>query len=241
MVEADNDNPPGSLMKVNLTGIRACVFDAYGTLFDVNSAAEQFQDVLREKWQRLAEVWRAKQLQYTWLRSLTGRHVDFWQITSEALDFALETLKLPNGQLRDQLMGLYLRLGAYAEVKNTLTRLKAGGLKCAILSNGSPTMLSACIENAGIADLLDAVLSVEELKVYKPHPTVYQLAVDRLSLEASAICYVSSNGWDAYSAKAFGFYVIWCNRSSQVSERIPGTPDAEIRILSDLLEIIDAA
>jgi 2-haloacid dehalogenase len=117
-----------------------------------------------------------------------------------------------------------------------LTRLKAGGLKCAILSNGSPTMLSACIENAGIAYLLDAVLSVEEVKVYKPHPNVYQLAVDRLSLKASEICYISSNGWDAYSAKAFGFYVIWCNRSSQVSERIPGTPDAEIRILSDLLQ-----
>jgi 2-haloacid dehalogenase len=228
-------------MNVNLTGIRACVFDAYGTLFDVNSAAERTQDALHEKWQQLAEVWRAKQLQYTWLRSLTGRHVDFWQLTSEALDFALDTLKLPNGQLHHHLMGLYLRLGTYPEVKKTLTRLKAGGLKCAILSNGSPTMLSACIENAGLADLIDAVLSVEEVQVYKPHRTVYQLAVDRLSLNASAICYVSSNGWDAYSAKAFGFYVIWCNRSSQVSERIPGTPDAEIRILSDLLEIIDAA
>jgi 2-haloacid dehalogenase len=240
-VEAGNYNPSRSLMKVNLTGIRACVFDAYGTLFDVNSAAERTQDALREKWQQLAEVWRAKQLQYTWLRSLTGRHVDFWQLTSEALDFALDTLKLPNGPLHDHLMGLYLRLEAYPEIKKTLTRLKAGGLKCAILSNGSPTMLSACIENAGIADLLDAVLSVEEVQVYKPHPTVYQLAVDRLSLKASAICYVSSNGWDAYSAKAFGFYVIWCNRSSQIPERIPGTPDAEIRILSDLLEIIDAA
>jgi 2-haloacid dehalogenase len=227
-------------MNVNLTGIRACVFDAYGTLFDVNSAAEQTQDALGDKWQQLAEVWRAKQLQYSWLGSLTGRHVDFWQLTSEALDFALETLKLPNDQLRDQLMGYYLRLGAYPEVKNTLTRLKASGLKCAILSNGSPTMLSACIENAGIADLLDAVLSVEEVKIYKPHPAVYQLAMDRLSLEARAICYVSSNGWDAHSAKAFGFHVIWCNRTSQVSERIPRTPDAEIRILSDLLEIIEA-
>jgi 2-haloacid dehalogenase len=241
IVEAGNYNPSNSLVNVNLTGIRACVFDAYGTLFDVNRAAERTQDALREKWQQLAEVWRAKQLQYTWLRSLTGRHVDFWQLTGEALDFALDTLKLPNGQLRDHLMGLYLRLGAYPEVKKTLTRLKAAGLKCAILSNGSPTMLSACIENAGIADLLDAVLSVEEVKVYKPHPRAYQLAVDRLSLKARAICYVSSNGWDAYSAKAFGFHVIWCNRSNQVSERIPGTPDAEIRILSDLLEIIRKA
>jgi 2-haloacid dehalogenase len=223
-------------MSIDLTGIRACLFDAYGTLFDVNSAAERAQDALLEKWPQLAEVWRAKQLQYTWLRSLTGRHVDFWQLTSDALDFALDTLKLPNGHLHDDLMALYLRLGAYPEVKKTLTRLKAAGLQCAILSNGSPRMLSACIENAGIADLLDAVLSVEELKVYKPHPTVYQLAVNRLRLKASAICYVSSNGWDAYSAKAFGFYAIWCNRFSQVAERIPETPDAQIRILSDLLD-----
>jgi 2-haloacid dehalogenase len=235
------NNQQNAMMNVNLTGIRACVFDAYGTLFDVNSAAERTQDALRDKWQQLAEVWRTKQLQYTWLRSLTGRHVDFWQITGEALDFALDTLKLPNGQLRDHLMGLYLRLGAYPEVKNTLMRLNADGLKCAILSNGSPTMLSASVENAGIEDLLDAVLSVEEVKVYKPHSTVYQLVVDRLSLKASAICYVSSNGWDAYSAKAFGFQVIWCNRSSQVPERIPGTPDTEIRTLSDLPEIIGVA
>jgi 2-haloacid dehalogenase len=235
------NNQQHAMMNVNLTGIRACVFDAYGTLFDVNSAAQRTQDALRDKWQQFAEVWRAKQLQYTWLRSLTGKHVDFWQLTGEALDFALDTLKLPNGQLRDHLMGLYLRLGAYPEVEKTLTRLKAGGIKCAILSNGSPTMLSASVENAGIADLLDAVLSVEELKVYKPYRTVYQLAVDRLSLKASAICYVSSNGWDAYSAKAFGFHVIWCNRSSQVPERIPETPDAEIRTLSDLLEIVGVA
>ena len=236
-----NNNPSRSLMNANFTGIRACVFDAYGTLFDVNSAAERTQDALGEKWQQLAVLWRAKQLQYTWLRSLTGRHIDFWQLTSDALDFALDTLKLSNRQLHDHLMGLYLRLGAYTEVNKTLTRLKASGLKCAILSNGSPPMLSACVENAGIADLLDAVLSVEEAKVYKPHPTVYQLVVDRLSLKASAICYVSSNGWDAYSAKSFGFRVIWCNRFGQVSERIPETPDGEIRILSDLLEIIDRA
>jgi 2-haloacid dehalogenase len=241
IVEAGNYDLSRSLKNVNLAGIEVCVFDAYGTLFDVNSAAERTQDALREEWQQLAEVWRTKQLQYTWLRSLTGRHVDFWQLTGEALDFALETLKLPKVQLHDQLMELYLRLGAYPEIKETLTRLKAGGLKCAILSNGSPTMLSACIENAGIADFLDAVLSVEEVKVYKPHPAVYQLAVDRFNLKAGAICYVSSNGWDAYSAKAFGFYAVWCNRSGQVPERIPGSPDAEIRILSDLLEITDTA
>src|ERR1700693_6627152 len=148
-------------MNVNLTGLRACVYDAYGAVFDVNSAAERTQEALRDKWQQLAEVWRAKQLQYTWLRSLTGKHVDFWQLTGEALDFALDTLKLSNGQLRDHLMGLYLRLGAYPEVENTLRRLKAGGLKCAILSYGSPTMLSTSGENACISDLLACSASVE--------------------------------------------------------------------------------
>jgi 2-haloacid dehalogenase len=235
------DNQEKAMMNLNLTGVRACVFDAYGTLFDVNSAAQQAQNVLHEKWQQLAEVWRMKQLQYTWLRSLTGRHVDFWQLTVEALEFALDSLQLGNPQLRDQLMELYLQLSAYPEVPNTLLRLKTGGLKCAILSNGSPRMLAAAVKNAGIKDLLDAVLSVEEVKVYKPHPTVYQLAVDRLGLKASAIWFVSSNGWDAYSAKAFGFHAIWCNRSSQAPERIAETPDAEIRTLSDLPAIIGIA
>jgi 2-haloacid dehalogenase len=226
------------MMDPNHTNVRACVFDAYGTLFDVNSAARQAQNTLHENWQQLAEVWRTKQLQYTWLRSLTGRHVDFWQITVEALEFALDSLKLVDPQLRIQLMELYLQISAYPDVPNALARLKNGGLKCAILSNGSPNMLAAAVKNAGINNLLDAVLSVEEVKVYKPHPTVYQLAVDRLGLKESEICFISSNGWDAYSAKAFGFHVIWCNRSGQTPERIPEAPDAEILSLSDLPEIV---
>jgi 2-haloacid dehalogenase len=160
----------------HLTGIRACVFDVYGTLFDVNSAAAQAKDALGEKWQTLAELWRARQLQYTWLRSLAGRHVDFWQLTGEALDFAMASLKLDDPALRDRLMELYLRISAYPEVSETLKRLKAAGLRLAILSNGSPRMLSAAVENAGIAKLLDAVLSVEEVGIYKSHPSVYQLA-----------------------------------------------------------------
>ena len=226
------------MMDPNHTNVRACVFDAYGTLFDVNSAARQAQNTLHENWQQLAEVWRTKQLQYTWLRSLTGRHVDFWQITVEALEFALDSLKLEDPQLRLQLMELYLQISAYPDVPNALARLKKGGLKCAILSNGSPNMLAAAVKNAGINNLLDAVLSVEEVKVYKPHPTVYQLAVDRLGLKEGEICFISSNGWDAYSAKAFGFHVIWCNRSGQTPERIPEVPDAEILSLSALPEIV---
>src|SRR5438045_3519447 len=139
-----------------LTGIRACVFDAYGTLFDVNSAASQAQDALGEKWRPLADLWRAKQLQYTWLRGLMGRHADFWQVTGDALDFALESLGLDDASLRDRLMALYLALDAYPEAKETLKQLKAAGLKLAILSNGTPKMLAAAVGNSGIADLLDA-------------------------------------------------------------------------------------
>jgi 2-haloacid dehalogenase len=218
-----------------ITGIRGCVFDAYGTLFDVNSPAREVQGILGDQWQKLAELWRTKQLQYTWLRSLAGRHIDFWQLTGEALDFALDALKFENQeQLCKQLMELYLRLTAYPEVADVLMQLKAGGIKCAILSNGSPRMLASAIQNARIQLVFDAVLSVEEVQVYKPHPAVYQLAVERLGLAANEICFISSNGWDAYSAKAFGFRVVWCNRFGQVPERIPETPDAEICTLSDL-------
>ncbi len=226
------------MINQKITGIRACVFDAYGTLFDVNSAAQRGQGMVGDKWQELADLWRAKQLQYTWLRSLAGDHIDFWQLTGDALDFALDSLKLVDSRLRAHLMGLYLNLSAYPEVGRTLANLKSGGLKCAILSNGSPKMLAAAIKSASIQNLLDEVLSVEEVQVYKPHPAVYQLAADRLGLKAGEICFVSSNGWDAYSAKAFGFRVIWCNRSRQAPERIPETPDAEISSLSGIPEIV---
>ncbi len=223
---------------LHLTGIRACVFDAYGTLFDVNSAAARAKDALGEKWQPLADLWRAKQLQYTWLRGLMGRHADFWQVTGDALDYAMASLKLDAPSLRDRLMSLYLRLDAYPEVKDTLTRLKAGGLKCAILSNGAPKMLAAAVKNSGIGNLMDAVLSVEDVKIYKPHPSVYSLVIQQFGLERGQICFLSSNAWDAYAAKAFGFHVIWCNRFGQAPERIPERPDGEIDTLDALPEIL---
>ena len=226
------------MTQLRLSGIRACVFDAYGTLFDVNSAAAQAKDALGEKWQPLADLWRAKQLQYTWLRGLMGRHADFWQVTGDALDYAMGSLGLDDAPLRERLMGLYLALNAYPEVKDTLKRLKAGGFKLAILSNGAPKMLAAAVANSGIADLMDAVLSVEDVKVYKPHPSVYGLAAQRFGLEREQICFLSSNSWDAHAAKAFGFHVVWCNRFGQVPERIPERPDGEISTLSALPEIL---
>src|ERR1700677_191196 len=225
-------------MKLKLHGIEACVFDAYGTLFDVNGAARAAQDSLGEKWQPLAELWRAQKLQYTWLRSVAGRHADFWQVTGDALDFALATLRIDDDALRDRLVNLYLALAAYPEVPDTLRRLKAGAMKLAILSNGSPTMLAAATANAGIADLLDATLSVELVKIYKLHPSVYQLACARFNLPADRICFLSSNSWDAYSAKAFGFRVLWCNRFGQAPERIPETPDVQITTLAEVPDIV---
>ena len=223
-----------------IEGIHACVFDAYGTVFDYASAAAGCRDVLGDRLDRLNALWREKQLQYTWLRALQGRHADFWQVTGDALDFAVETLGLADPALRERLMNLYLKLDAFPEVPDTLRRLKAAGLKIAILSNGSPSMLKAAVENAQIGDLVDAVLSVEEVGVYKPHPKVYQLAVDRLGLGPRAISFQSSNSWDAYAASAFGMRVVWCNRYGQRRERLPGTPDREIRTLAELPEIVGA-
>lgn len=225
-------------MPLKLKGIQACVFDAYGTLFDVNSAALAAKDSLGDQWQPLAELWRVKQLQYTWLRGLSGRHADFWQVTGDALDFALSTLHIEEAGLRVRLMDLYMTLKAYPEVRDTLGRLRDVEMKLAILSNGTPAMLAAAAANAGIAELLDAILSVEEVKVYKPHPSVYELACKQVSVAREHICFLSSNGWDAYSAKAFGFRVLWCNRFGQAQERIPDPPDAQIVTLSELPEIV---
>lgn len=217
-----------------LHNIGACVFDAYGTLFDFNSAASAAKDELGEDWQRLSDLWRLKQLQYTWLRGLGEHHADFWQVTGDALDFALATLKIERPGLRERLMNLYLRLSTYPEAPAMLQELKGRGMKLAILSNGTPAMLAAVVANSGLQNVFDAVLSVEEVGVYKPHPLVYGLAAQRLGVTPSRICFLSSNGWDAYSAKAFGFRVIWCNRFGQAPERIPETPDGEITDLAML-------
>lgn len=223
-----------------LEGIRACVFDAYGTLFDVASAAARCGDALGEKLGPLNALWREKQLQYTWLRTLQGRHQDFLQVTGDALDFAMETLGLEDKALRARLMALYLTLDAFPEVPAVLARLKEAGLKTAILSNGSPAMLDAAVAHAGIGNVLDEVLSVEEVGVFKTHPKVYQLAVDRLGVPAAAIAFQSSNAWDAHAASAFGMRVVWCNRYGQRRERLPGAPDCEVRTLAELPALVGA-
>ena len=223
-----------------LAGVQACVFDAYGTLFDFASAARGCRDVLGDAIEKLTLLWRDKQLQYTWLRAVQGRHADFWQVTGDALDFALETLAIEKSGLRDRLMNLYLTLEPFPEVPEVLRRLKTAGLRTAILSNGSPMMLDAVVRASRLNSLIDAVLSVETVGVYKPHPRVYQLAVDRLGVPAAAIAFQSSNAWDAYAASAFGMQVVWCNRYGQRPERLPGQPDRTVQSLSELPALLRA-
>ena len=227
--------------KNSLSGIRACVFDAYGTLFDFAAAAAGCRDILGDDVGRLTAIWRDKQLQYTWLRTLQGRHADFWQVTGDALDFALETLGIDKPGLRERLMTLYLTLDTFPEVTDTLTRLRRAGLRTAILSNGSPRMLEAVVKSNRLEHLLDLVLSIEEVGVYKTHPSVYRLAVERLGVPASAISFQSSNAWDAYAASAFGMRVVWCNRYGQRRERLPGNPDFEVRTLGELPALLGAS
>ncbi len=222
----------------SLTGVSACVFDAYGTLFDFASAAKGCRELLGENTDKLTTLWRDKQLQYTWLRAVQGRHVDFWRVTADALDFALETLAIHGAEVRERLMKLYLTLDVFPEVPHVLQQLKQAGLRTAILSNGSPRMLAAVVRAASLDKLLDAVLSVEEVGVYKPHPRVYQLAVDRLGVPARAIAFESSNAWDAYAASAFGMQVVWCNRYGQRRERLPGAPDRIVANLGELPELV---
>lgn len=214
--------------------VKACVFDAYGTLFDVHSAVRSGGQALGDKATAVSELWRQKQLEYTWLRSLMGAHVDFWQVTSDGLDFALAASGVEDRKLHDKLMNLYLSLDAYEEVSPTLEILKANGLQTAILSNGSPEMLESAVQSAGLAHLLDANLSVEDVGIYKPDARVYQLTLDRLGVRKEEVCFLSSNGWDAKGAAHFGFNVAWINRFNRQVERLPGDLAAVIHRLDEL-------
>lgn len=221
-------------MAAKIKDIGACVFDAYGTLFNVAAAAARCKDDLGDKEAELTALWRTRQLEYTWLRSLMQEYVEFWQVTGDGLDYAMAALGIEDDALRQRLMDIYMRLDAYPEVKDVLSALKAGGIKTAVLSNGSPEMLSSAVDNATIADLLDDVFSVDSIGVYKPHPRVYQMAVDGLGVEAGRICFLSSNAWDAAAGANFGYRVVWVNRFGQPQERLPGDPEHEVKTLEAL-------
>ncbi len=226
------------MMKQNtLPGITACVFDAYGTLFDVHSAVRRYSNQIKES-EAVSALWRAKQLEYTWLRSLMGRYVDFWQVTADALDFALETYGISDAVIRQDLLQAYMTLSCYSEVPDVLDRLKRKGIRCAILSNGSPQMLSSAVKNSGLSEFFDAVISVDMIGQYKPDPRVYRLAVDELKVEKSKIAFQSSNAWDAAGANAYGFNVVWVNRFKQKPERLNTSVDIELTDLEKLPELL---
>jgi 2-haloacid dehalogenase len=216
-----------------MSGIRACVFDAYGTLFDVHSAVARLRPSLGAQADALSQLWRTKQLEYTWLRALMGCHTDFWQVTGDALDYALARTDV-DPAIREPLMQAYLALDAYPEVPEVLRRLREGGLETAILSNGEPKMLAAGARSAKITGLLDAILSVEDVGVFKPDPSVYQLAVDRLGVAPGEIAFQSSNAWDIHGAACVGLRPVWINRQGAPRERLPGGPEHELRDLSGL-------
>ena len=218
----------------SLANTAACVFDAYGTLFDVTRLVEPSRDRLGDKTDVLARLWREKQLQYTWLRSLMGVHIDFWHVTGEALDHALASLKLEDPRLRSILMQLYLEPPIFGDVVPMLTALKSKKLRTAILSNGSTTMLAGAVNGHNLRGVLDLTISVDEAQVFKPHPSVYKLATTKLGIEAEKILFVSSNGWDAHAAKHFGFRVAWVNRHGQTRETLPAQPDVEIKSLTEI-------
>lgn len=220
--------------------ITTCVFDAYGTLFDVAAAARQAAeepgfDALSARWPELANHWRLKQLQYTWLRAVTNAHTDFWEVTQNGLDWALEATELDgDAALRQRLLDLYWELQAYPEVPDMLRTLKDGGLQTAILSNGSPDMLRGAVDSARIAPMLDDILSVESVGVFKPDRKVYDLVGHRFDCAAEEVLFVSSNGWDAAGAAGYGFQTTWVNRAGEPMDRLPWTPQT---VLSDLTTI----
>ena len=224
--------------------ITTCIFDAYGTLFDVAAAARQAAaepefPQLRDTWAELANHWRLKQLQYTWLRAITDAHTDFWEVTQNGLDWALEATKLDGDpKLRQRLLDLYWQLQAYPEVPAMLRALKDAGLNTAILSNGSPAMLNGAVQSADLSDVLDDVLSVESVGIFKPDARVYDLVGTRFNCDRNEVLFVSSNGWDAAGATGYGFTTAWVNRAGEPMDRLPWTPQ---HVLSDLTSIPDLA
>ncbi len=225
-------------MASQFTGIGACMFDAYGTLFDVHAPVSSVAARIGPAADAVSRLWRQKQLEYTWLRSLMRAHADFWQVTGDALDYALAAHDIEDAGLRDELMQLYMRLDAYPDAREALAVLKGRGLITGILSNGSPAMLSAAVASAGLEEHLDHVISVEEAGIFKPDPRVYELAVRHTQVAAERICFVSANTWDAQAAAHYGFQVARVDRFGLADERLPGKPRAMVKSLAELPSLI---
>ena len=219
-----------------MNNAKAIVFDAYGTLFDVNSAAEKRKDKIGNKWENFANFWRTTQLEYTWLRSLMKKHKNFWQITEDSLDKSMETFQIETS-LKNDLLSLYKELSPYPEVKNVLENLKNKSLKLAILSNGTPELLNHLVKSSDLENLFDDIFSVEEVKIYKPDPKVYDIPVNKYKVSKGEITFLSANTWDVSGAGNYGYNSIWVNRNNSVFDKLDYKPKNEVKNLKQLLDL----
>jgi 2-haloacid dehalogenase len=225
-------------MTGTLHGTEICVFDAYGTLFDFNSAVARHRAAIGPKADALADMWRAKQIQYTWLRNGMDAYAKFWQVTGEALDHCLAAHDIRDGGVREKLLGSYLALDPFPEVPAMLDQLQRAGLRLAILSNGNSEMLDPMVAASGLTTRFEAVLSVDPVGVFKPDARVYRLVEERCGVKPDQVCFLSSNCWDAHGAAHFGFRTVWVNRASAPDDNLPGKPAAQLHDLSQLPSLL---
>jgi len=222
---------------MKIENIKACVFDAYGTLFDVNSAAAKCKKKLGNRWESFANAWRTTQLEYTWLRSLMKKHKNFWQITEDSLDRTMETFKIKK-EMRNELLNLYKKLSTYSEVKECLDGLKSKKIKISILSNGTPDLLKDLVESKNIQNYIDDIMSIETVGIYKPDPKVYDMPIKKYGCKPEDICFMSSNTWDVSGGGVFGYNAVWVNRFNKVFDKLSYKPQFVINNLNQLLEIV---
>ena len=220
-----------------MKNIKAIIFDAYGTLFDVNSAAEKCKSKIGDEWESFANYWRKTQLEYTWLRSLMGRHKDFWQITEDSLEKSMKVFKIDIG-MKNELLNLYKILSPYPEVKETLEKLKEKKYKLAILSNGTPSLLNELVKSNDLQNLFDDIFSIEEVKIYKPSSKVYDMPVKKYNIEKVDAAFLSANTWDVSGGGNYGFSSVWVNRNNNIFDNLDYTPKNEISGLNQLLDIL---
>ena len=219
-----------------MKNIKAIIFDAYGTLFDVNSAAEKCKDKIGDKWEAFANYWRTTQLEYTWLRSLMKRHKDFWQITEDSLDKSMSVFKIDNS-MRDELLNLYRILSPFEEVPEVLKSLKEKNFKLAILSNGTPSLLNELVQSNKLDNLFDDIFSIEEVGVFKPDSKVYDMPIKKYKIEKNEVAFLSANTWDVSGGGNYGYNSIWVNRNNNIFDKLDYSPQNEIKNLNDLLDI----
>ena len=219
-----------------MKNIKAIIFDAYGTLFDINSAAEKCKSKIGDKWEDFANYWRTTQLEYTWLRSLMNKHKDFWQITEDSLDKSMKTFKI-NSLMRNELLDLYKILSTFPEVTQVLKNLKEKNYKLAILSNGTPTLLSKLVKSNNLDNVFNDIFSIEQVGVYKPDSKVYELPVKKYQIKKNEILFLSANTWDVSGGGNFGYNAIWVNRSNNIFDNLDYNPKKEVKNLKELLDI----